>query len=242
MNDWSTCDWVRTLNHLNVLQQPGQPLQIQSLVLETQHVYLAAARRYVEMLDEVPGWIHEILQDWEDTLSAMERLDRPWLAARLDTFAKYEFYSAVLQDEGLCWAELPDRPAVFSELALLDHSYHNFCDDESVFSILERDGLLDHRVAPLVIPGEEPEPFVPELLTRAQARARFIRDNCNDGGRRYIMDWSRVSDLRECRIAAIIDPGATAYSEWQDGLDRELMASARIIAQYSELEGLRHPD
>ncbi len=215
MKTWDSCDWVGMLNQFNVLQQPGGDLQIHHRVLETQRVYLNAARRYAEMLDEPPGWIHETLQDWEDTLSAMETLDRPWLAARLDTFAKYEFYSAVLDDEELSWTELPKRPSFFPELALLDHSYHDFCSEDSVFSLLERDGLLSHRVGPFVLPGQEPDPFVPELATRALARARFIRFHADDDGR-YLMDWSGVFDRQQGLVAAIHDPGATEYSEWEN--------------------------
>jgi len=211
---WARKDWVATLNRLNVLQEPGQELRIQPLIMETQRIYLDSARRYVESLDEIPGWISRLLQDWEDTLSAMDSLNRPWLAARLDTFAKYEFYSAVLQDEGLSWRELPGHPALFAELALLDHSYHDFCSDDSVFCVLERNGLLEHRVAPQVYPGDEPDPFVPDVSTRARARARFIREHSADRDR-YLMDWSRVIDWQESRAARIVEPGACEYSDWE---------------------------
>ncbi len=227
---WARSDWVATLNHLNVLQEPGHDLRIQPLVIETQQIYLDAARRYVELLDEVPGWISRLLKDWEDTLSAMESLNRPWLAARLDTFAKYEFYSAILKDEGLSWSELPDHPEMFAELALLDHSYHDFCNDESVFSVLEQNGLLKHRVAPQVLPGDEPDPFVPDIPTRAKARARFIREHFADRDR-YLMDWSRVIDWQESRTAGIVEPGAGEYSDWEEFTAPELRDYALWLAE-----------
>ena len=51
-----------------------------------------------------------------------QRLDRPWLAARLDAVYKYEFYTAVLQEAGHSWQDLPGKNELFCELALLDHS------------------------------------------------------------------------------------------------------------------------
>ncbi len=218
-----TGDWVALINRLNVLQKPGEEVQVDPLVIRTQRIYLDAAHRYATSLEEVPGWITETLQDWEDTLAAMERMDRPWLAARLDTFAKYEFYSAVLADEGLSWAALPSRRTFFDELALLDHSYHDFCSEDSVFSLLEKDGLLDHRVGPFVRPGEEPTPFVPEVATRAQARARFIRDHATKENKgRYHMDWSVVLDRRDRRVAALHEPDATEYSDWSEPFNSSL--------------------
>ncbi len=44
--------WVATLQQLNVLAAPGQPLGIHPLVLTTQRLYLEAARRYADTLTE----------------------------------------------------------------------------------------------------------------------------------------------------------------------------------------------
>ncbi|MGD9858057.1 MAG: proteasome accessory factor PafA2 family protein, partial [Planctomycetaceae bacterium] len=158
--------WISALQQLNVLQPSGGVLQIDPVVTQVQRIYLDSARRYVDQLSNAPHWISDLLRDWDATLSAAERLDRSWLSARLDTFAKYEFYSSILADEGMTFRELAGRPHMFSELALLDHSYHNFCDPESVFRLLEHAGLLEHRVGPSVPPGEEAEPFIPECATR----------------------------------------------------------------------------
>ena len=67
-------------------------------------------------------------------------MDRVWLSRHLDAFAKYEFYSAVLADAGTSFGELRRRPDLFHELALLDQSYHEFCNPASVFSQLENAG------------------------------------------------------------------------------------------------------
>ena len=207
-------NWVGMLKEFNILQAPGRDLRIHPQVVPTQRVYLDAAHRYVGSLDEAPSWMREALHDWEETLAAMERLDRDWLAARLDAFAKYEYYSAVLHDAESTWSDLPRDASLFNELALLDHSYHNFSDPESVFTMLESEGLLDHRIGPLVMPGDEPEPFVPETGTRATARARFIKEHA--GQEQFLVDWSSVADREQRRTMRIDDPFADQYGEWSE--------------------------
>ena len=205
-------NWVELLQRFNLLQRPGEELRIDPIVIETQRMYLHAANRYVQSLEAIPSWAPETLRDWEATLNAWERLDRAWLAARLDTFAKYEFYTSVLQEQGLRWSDLPGRAPLFAELALLDHSFHNFCDRQSVFSLLEQEGLLDHRVGPRIAPGEEVDAYVPESASRARARARFIREHSREP--RYVMDWSRVYDQIEHRVASLDQPFAHEFDDW----------------------------
>lgn len=214
LNAFGSPDWVRMLHRFNILQQPNGELQVDPIIIATQRVFLEAARRYVERLDEPAGWMPELLQDWDDTLTALDKLDRPWLSARLDAFAKYELYSAVLEDEGRSWHDLSANSSLLSELALLDHSYHNFADEDSVFRILEQDGLLDHRVGPWIAPGEEADPFVSEAATRARPRAQFIREHAGDS--RYMVDWSCVHDHVERRTARLDDPFAEQLGEWSD--------------------------
>jgi hypothetical protein len=209
---FSDGDWLGALARLNVLQPAGGELRIDPLVVQVQQVYLEAAQRFVDRLEVVPSWVPDLLQDWDATLGAFTRLDRPWLAARLDAFAKYEFFSSVLAGEGLTWRDLPMRPHLFAELALLDHSYHNFCDRDSVFCLLENEGLLQHRVGPCITPGEEVDPFVPECETRARARARFIKEHAGED--RYMMDWSRVWDRRSQMVALLEQPFATEFGAW----------------------------
>jgi hypothetical protein len=205
--------WVAVLQKLNLLAVPGQPPGIHPLVLKTQRLYLEAAHRYADALADPPGWIARSLSDWEDTLDAFERLDRPWLAAHLDAFAKYEFYTAVLREGGHNWQNLAGKNELFCELALLDHSYHEFCNPKSVFTRLESAGLLRHRVGEQVQPGEESDPFVPETATRAQVRARFIREN--RGRSRFAVDWSCIYDRQRQAFCHLNDPFAKELGDWQ---------------------------
>jgi hypothetical protein len=183
--------------------------------VKTQRVYLDAARRVSQSLGNVKPWIPRLLQDWSETNFALERLERGWLASRLDTFAKYELYSNVLREAGATWQSLPSNRELFHRLALLEHSYHEFCNPMSLFRRLDAAGLMCHRVGEITEPGSEPEPFVPEVATRARARARFIRDHQHEPG--LVMDWSCVHDLRNEQWRKLSNPFAESYGPWQSG-------------------------
>ena len=198
---------------LNRLAAPGVPLAIDPLVVQIQRIYLESALRVTNSLSDSLPWIPRLLKDWGDTLDAMERLDRSWLASRLDTFAKYELYSNVLQAAGATWQSLPVNKQLFNCLALLDQSYHEFCNPESVFRRLEESGLLTHQVGVVTEPGTEPEPYIPETSTRARARARFLRDHADETG--LVMDWSCVHDLANERWRKLFHPFAQSYGPWQ---------------------------
>jgi tetratricopeptide (TPR) repeat protein len=205
-------DWVTTLREINVLSRGGRPLQIDPLVPATQRLYLDAARRVTAAMEDVPAWTPRLLDDWEQTLSAYERQDWTWLSQRLDAFAKYQFYTAVLQDRSCNWAQMPRRPRLWEEFALLDQNYHEFCNAHSVFAQLENAGMLNHRVQPRIEPGHEAEPYVPEVATRARPRARFIRDHRQS--REFEVDWSCIRDRSQPRMLTLTDPFAQQLGDW----------------------------
>ena len=205
-------EWVPALRRLNVLAASGGKLQIHPLVPRTQRLYLEAARRFAATLADPPSWIPRLLADWERTLVAFEQLDRVWLARHLDAFAKYELFSAVLAENHCPWSLLPQRQPLFHELALLDQNYHEFCNPRSAFAQLEQAGLLDHRVVDPIEPGKEADPYVPEAETRAQPRARFIRDQ--RGNTDCVVDWSYIQDVRQNRVLRFYDPFTRELGEW----------------------------
>jgi len=228
----ASAEWVSLLRRLNVLATPGQSLRVDPLVIQVQRIFLEAARRYVNALDTPPPWVQRTLTDWEETLLALEKGDLHWLGRRLDAFAEYNLFSAVLADSGRSWEQLPQHPEMFQELALMQHSYHEFTNPKSLFNRLEEAGLLDHRVGPLVFPGKEPEPFVPETGTRAEPRARFIRENAHQPG--LAVDWSFVHDPRNGRIMATDDPFATSFGPWQEATSA--LSRARRSQFHQDLE------
>jgi hypothetical protein len=163
-------------------------------------------------MDNPPDWIPRLLADWQRTLLAYESDDIAWLARHLDAFAKHELYKAVLRERGCSWSKLSRRRPLADELALLDQSYHEFCHEDSVFHQLEQAGLLDHRVGPRIDPGQEADPYVPEVATRARPRAIFIRDHPNRS--EFSIDWSCIHDRRRSRVARLDDPFAWDLGEW----------------------------
>jgi len=218
-------EWIQLLRRFNRLAAPGVPLAIDPLVVQTQRVYLESARRVISSLRDAPLWIPRLVRDWREMIDAMDRLDRTWLAARLDTFTKYELFTKVLRASGTNWETLPANNRLFYSLALLDQSYHEFCSPQSLFCRLEESGLLIHRVGDVTEPGTELESYVPETTTRAQARARFIRDHAYEMG--LVMNWSCVHDVANERWRKLFDPFADSYGPWQkcnSPLERALLA------------------
>ena len=202
--------WVGTLLRLNKLASPGEPPRVDPSVVEVQRIYLEAARRSVAAMSDPQDWMPRILEDWQLTLDAYERSDRLWLAARLDAFTKYELYSHFLEDRGSSWGELIDDMEALSTLGLLDHDYHSISEPVSVFSDLDQRGLLSQRVGDPIEPGSEEEPYVPDVGTRARARARFIREHSDRSD--LIMSWDRVIELSSQRVRTLFDPFAEAYT------------------------------
>jgi hypothetical protein len=210
-------DWVEILRSLNRLAAPGQPPRVDPLVIAVQQAFLEAGRRFAYRLSPAPPWVPRVLRDWSDTLDAMRRDDRAWLAARLDPFIKYEFFSSVLHHRGKTWSDVPGNAELCTELELLNYSYHELTDPQSYFDRLEQAGALRHRVAEPLAPGAEPEPYVPQTETRAKARAQFIIANSHNRG--LVMDWGEVHEPPAGRRRTLWDPFAPAYGDWEDAAD-----------------------
>ena len=102
-----------------------------------------------------------------------------------------------------------DRNAL-STLGLLDHDYHAISEPVSAFSDLDHRGLLNQRVGEAIEPGCEEEPYVPDVGTRARARARFIVEH--SGRSDLMMSWDRVMEMRTHRVRTLFDPFAEAYA------------------------------
>jgi hypothetical protein len=201
--------WVGVLRRLNKLADPGEYPRVDPSVIAVQRIYLEAARRTVESMPEQQAWISQTLEDWERTLDAYECQDRPWLASRLDAFIKFELFSHYLAEQGRTWPDVVADHEALSELALLDHDYHAISQPSSVFTDLEERRLIDHRVAPPVTAGDEEEPFVPDVGTRARARARFIKEHARNVG--LVMSWDYVREVRGHRVRKLYDPFAVGY-------------------------------
>jgi hypothetical protein len=204
--------WMRTLQRFNRLARACEAPRVDPRVIDVQRVYLESARRTVDAMNDPPAWTARTLEDWQDTLDALARMDRIWLATRLDAFTKYELYAAHFAQHGLIGSTLRGNEAAFSELALLDHSYHEFGSSGSSFDQAVDAGLVDHRLVERITPGREPEPWVPDVATRAKPRARFIAEHSEQRG--MFMDWSVVVDRETMRRRHLKRPFDAAFEEW----------------------------
>lgn len=212
--------YVKLTRRFNRLAAAGEVPRVDPLAIAVQQVYLMAARRYADSLADPPPWVGRLLDDWQATLAAFEQNDREWLAERLDPWIKHAWFTEVLRQLGHTWRDVPGNKPICSQLALLDHSYHSFCNPQSAFDLLDRAGALDHRVGEVTPLGGESEPFVPDTITRARPRARLIVEH--RGRVTMIVDWSIIYDLERRRYRLLEDPFAQEFGPWQDQpLDEE---------------------
>lgn len=221
--------WCRTIQAFHRLAGPGRPLRVRSEVIDVQEVYLEAARRFVARLGEsAPAWTWVTLRRWADTLRAFRTGDLDWLRERLDPFAKHELFAATLGARGVRLSNVRGNDDSFARLSLIDHSWHEFTDDESAFAEWDARGMLNHRVVDSLDPGDESDPWIPAVETRARPRARFLVENASK--KRHIMSWTRATDRRTGATWPLLDPFATSYGpeealppdETPGGIDRLL--------------------
>jgi len=210
--DGSVPLWAKLYRELCVLAAPGDMPRVDPRVIAVQRVYWEGACEFVATRPNAPAWAGRLLADWDTTLRALEGGDYAWLAARLDAWAKHALFSHVLAEQGIAWKTLPEHSTSFAELTLLDQSYHALRRD-SIFRLLEASGAVQHRVAPRLEPGGEPEPYVPDTTTRAAARARFIRRFA--GRDELLLDWSYVLDSDAERKRNLSHPFAQNFSRWR---------------------------
>ncbi len=207
-------NWIGVLRRLNHLGGPLDPPRVDPVALAVQRVYLESVERWVATLERPASWIPLILAAWQRTLKALEEGDREWLGRRLDAFIKRDLLEGLLAAEGVSWNELPGQRERFCRLALHDQDYHAIGQADSLFERLERADLIEHRLVSRVEAGNEREPYVPEVETRARPRARLIRDHAGD--RTLLLDWSGVLDRKRRKVRRLHDPFAAEFGPWEE--------------------------
>ncbi len=218
--------WAETLRTCCRLAGPGEAVRVHGIVLEIQALYLGLARAWADRRRDAPPWVARCLQDWADTLAAMQRGDEPWLARRLDAFAKLRLFDSVLTHMGGSWATLPGDAQRLRALTLIDHSYHAITDPTSVFDTMVGSGLIEHRVGAPMAAGTETERWVPPVATRARARARFLAAHGGMPGLR--VDWGGVYEPTTGRWRLLGDPFALEFDSWS--ADQRITPRAEPVA------------
>lgn len=196
--------WMQSLAVLNRLSREGDRLLPHPLACQIQRLYLQAADQFVKQTPGLPAWPRQLLAIWDSTLSALERGDQEWLAQRLDPWIKFRLFGDFLAAHHADWDDLSRDERLASGLALLNQNYHEFTNPDSAFAQLEAAGELKHRVTPPCRLGDEPEPYVPDLGTRAVTRARFIKRH--SGEPHWQVDWHEITNTRTGHIIRLDDP------------------------------------
>lgn len=202
---WRPSFWIQALRRFNGLTRDEAGLHSAPIAIEVQRVYLQLVDRYVQSLSAPPAWMRQVVTIWESTLNALARRDHDWLAARLDPWIKFQLIAAYLIQHNRRWGELACDPDLAAAVTLLNQRYHTFTAADSPFVRLEQAGLLTHRVGPIVCPGQELDPFVPEYGTRATTRARFIQQQRGDTS--LSVNWDGITGPEQQWL--LDDPFAT---------------------------------
>lgn len=205
-------NWITRAKRYNVLQVGSRGPRVALQVIATQRTYHAEAAAFVARWPgDPPEWLPWVLEAWGATLDAWARGDVDWLAQRCDAFTKFKLWAGMLAAERADWSALATDSTLRASLTLAGQKYHEFTEPNNPFDQLDRAGVLRHRVGPEILPGEEPEPYVPEVATRAQARARLIV--ARKGDRQLRVDWASAEDERHQKQLLLQHPFATEFVE-----------------------------
>ncbi|MCA9032084.1 MAG: proteasome accessory factor PafA2 family protein, partial [Planctomycetaceae bacterium] len=204
--EWQPGFWLHTLAYFNRLAITSEGLKAEPLAVEVQRVYLELVDRFLNADSNPPLWTRQVVTVWESTLDALERQDHAWLAARLDPWIKFDLFSEYLMTHGSDWECVRSNHDLAYGLALLNQDYHDFTSPSSPFSEREQAGRLCHEVMTVTPPGSEPEPYVPDCGTRANARARFLSQHPHE--RHLTADWTQVTGIGGQVLLNLDDPFA----------------------------------
>ena len=119
-------------------------------------------------------------------------------------------WTPVLQEHGFRWGDLAAFFTLRWKLFEADVRFGQL-GAEGIFQVLDRDGVLKHRLESL--PDLNQSEQHPPGSGRARVRGDFIRRH---GGRseRYLCDWQGIWDCEEDRLMDLSDPFAQK-AEWQ---------------------------
>ncbi|MFQ6105203.1 MAG: proteasome accessory factor PafA2 family protein [Candidatus Glassbacteria bacterium] len=127
--------------------------------VEIQRHYLAKAERFLECGD-VPPWAEDVIGKWGQVLDLIEK-DGSALTTMLDSYIKFSHYSRFLEKRGFTWEDLSSHSSpvkrkgrhnpreiqeTIQQLMELDIRYHDIDKNSGLFYILDKAGLLRHRV------------------------------------------------------------------------------------------------
>lgn len=179
--DLSLRDPVRAIKEVSHDPTCKRTVELQSgrklTAVQMQREYLDMARKYADARD-VPDWVPDTLERWEEVLDALER-DPMELEDRIDWVAKKAMIARFIERKGLDW-EAP-------QVQMLDLQYHDLRPDKGLYYLLERQGKMRRLTTDEAIARAVTEP--PED-TRAYFRGQCLK---RYGGEVFGVNWDSIS-------------------------------------------------
>ncbi len=158
--------------------------------LDIQKEYFELALKYMNIRTLSPMEI-DIIHKWGYVLNTLEK-DPFQLDREVDWVIKHKLIEDYMHKHGLTWNTLTDK------VLMLDLQYHDIRYDKSLYSILERNDMVDR-----ILTDEQIQEAVttPPSDTRAKIRGDFIK-LAKEKKIHYNLDWSyiRVGNLLDVRI------------------------------------------
>ena len=117
-----------------------------------------------------------------------------------------------LRGRGLKWEDLRTFVKVQKELFEIDARFGQL-GDRSIFRLLDRAGVLSHRV-----PGVnniEHAMESPPAAGRARLRGEAIRQ-ITDNPDNYLSSWEKICDMKTRQMLDLSDPFPTTPPEWKE--------------------------
>jgi len=130
--------------------------------IEIQHLYLQAARDYLDRYNIDDQQTTDVVNAWAEVLHLLEH-DPAQLADRLDWIAKYQLLNGMRKRHGLGWDD--------AKLAMLDLQWADLRQDKGLYYTLVSRGAIRTIVSEAQI---QDAMHMPPATTRAWARGRLI--------------------------------------------------------------------
>jgi hypothetical protein len=172
-----------------------------------QHHYLETAEANLHA-GFMPSWAAGVCTGWRAMLDRLEGAPDS-VAGCLDWALKYQILRNRARHRGLEWK--PEHLVRLREELLEVDMRFGEIGPRSIFSALDRAGVLQHRV-----PGVEPVAAAvdtPPEIGRARVRGDLVARGASEPDR-YVCDWAAVRDVVKGKWVDLSDPFAR-QARWQ---------------------------
>ena len=184
--------------------------RVGAIAIQRHYLNLAEAHLHETFM---PSWSGDVVAVWRRLLDQLERGAPQSVATVLDWAIKIALYRNRVEKEGRRWNSL--IPTNLTQVLCEVDSRFGQLGERGIFSAMDRDGVLDHRVISIV--DMEDAVSNPPAVGRAAVRGKCIKRLADTTGR-YAADWQGIWDLKEERFLDLSDPFATEEN-WRNSAE-----------------------